>query len=100
MNACYKNEIFKWHPQEQQPFENRCLILFMGKKLKNLFQNEETSFLRQCSNVLYSLLFKSVCYNKETEINLQKYVMYSELYILSFFWGSSLTSSAFAFVRI
>ena len=22
MNATYKNQIFKWHPQERQPFEN------------------------------------------------------------------------------
>ena len=23
MNATYKNEILKWHPQERTPFENR-----------------------------------------------------------------------------
>ena len=97
MNATYKNEIFKWHPSERQPFENRCLILFMSQKLSNLLTKPEIEFLSQCSNVLYFMLFKSVDYNKKTDINLDKYIMYSQLYILSFFFGGS--SSVFTFVK-
>ena len=83
MNASYKNEIFKWHPQELKPFENRCLILFMGNRLINLLKSNEIEFLSQCSNVLYCILFKSISCNKEKEINLDKYIMYSQHYILS-----------------
>ena len=99
MNATYKNEIFKWHPCERQPFENRCLILFMSQKLSSIMSKPEIEFLTQCSNVLYYMLFKSVDYNKKTGVNLDKYIMYSQLYILTFFWGGSSSSLAFAFVK-
>ena len=85
MNATYKNEVFKWHPQERQPFESRCLILFMSQRLSNILNKNEIEFLSQCSHVLYAMLFKAVSYNKKTDINLDKYIMYSQLYILSFF---------------
>ena len=70
MNATYKNEIFKWHPQERQPFENRCLILFMSQRLASFLNKNEIEFLSQCSHELYAMLFESVSYNKMTEINL------------------------------
>ena len=85
MNASYKNEIFKWHPQERQPFENRCLILFMGQRLANVLKPNEIEFLSQCSNVLYTILFKSISCNKKTEVSLDKYIMYSQHYSFSFF---------------
>ena len=97
MNATYKNEIFKWHPCERQPFENRCIILFMSQKLSSIMSKPEIEFLSQCSNVLYYMLFKSVDYNKKTDVNLDKYIMYSQLYNFCFFFGGS--SSVFTFVK-
>ena len=99
MNATNKNEIFKWHPQERQPFENRCILLFMSQKLSNLLNKSEIEFLSQCSNVLYTMLFKAVSYNKKTDINLDKYIMYSQLYNFCFFWGGSSSSLVFALVK-
>ena len=77
MNATYKNEIFKLHPQERAPFENRCMILFMGKKLKSIFKSYEISFMSKLSDVLLNILYENLNVNDHYDINLDKYIIYS-----------------------
>ena len=69
----------------------------MSQKLSSLLTKPEIEFLSQCSNVLYFMLFKAVDYNKKTDINLDKYIMYSQLYNFSFFLGGS--STVFCLVK-
>ena len=71
----------------------------MSQKLSSLLPKPQIEFLSQCSNVLYFMLFKAVSYTKKTDINLDKYIMYSQLYNFSLFWGGSSSSLVFAFVK-
>ena len=72
----------------------------MSQRLSNILNKSEIEFCQcQCSHVLYTMLFKAVSYNKKTDINLDKYIMYSQLYNFSLFWGGSSSSLVFAFVK-
>ena len=41
----------------------------MSQRLASILNRNEIEFLRQCSHVLYAMLFKAVYYNKKTEFN-------------------------------
>ena len=95
----HKNEIFKWHPQERQPFENKCLILYMGQKLKSIFKTHEINFLSMCSIVLLSILYQTLNVNENYNVDLDKYIKYSVLNIFCFLLVGSLISTVLTFVK-
>ena len=77
MKAIYKNEIFKWHPNECKAIENRCTIIYMGTRLKEIFTEEEIKHIHKMNKELLLLLYESMNIKENVNINFNKYINFT-----------------------